>query len=42
MKPRTVKNAQNLLKEQKFYTGTVNGVFDQKTGEAVKLVQLVS
>ncbi|MGF1933746.1 MAG: peptidoglycan-binding domain-containing protein [Nostoc sp. ChiQUE02] len=31
----TVKTAQNLLKQQGFYTGNVNGVFDNKTHSAV-------
>jgi peptidoglycan hydrolase-like protein with peptidoglycan-binding domain len=38
-KGEAVKNVQNLLKEQKFYIGTVNGVFDQKTEQAVRKFQ---
>ncbi|MEH2424963.1 MAG: peptidoglycan-binding domain-containing protein [Nostoc sp.] len=30
-----VKNAQNLLKQQGFYTASVSGVFDNKTRSAV-------
>ncbi|MBH8564550.1 peptidoglycan-binding protein [Nostoc sp. CENA67] len=34
-KGESVKVAQNSLKQQGFYTGTVNGVFDNQTREAV-------
>ena len=34
-----VKTAQNLLKQQGFYTASVNGVFDNKTRSAVMKFQ---
>ena len=38
-KGEAVKNAQNLLKQQGFYTASVNGVFDNKTRSAVMKFQ---